>query len=111
MGLLKRLLNAEAAESPVFYATYGETKSAEIEAAYQAGKLVICKRRANGREYLYYLARRSNAANHLFGSVCLVQASADDPTRMAQFYGVRCSNDEWDGMGRYLVTTLMLEQK
>lgn len=47
----------------VFVATYGTTTNAEIEAAYQAGKVVVCKRDTNKFGYLSY---RPTSKQHYF---------------------------------------------
>lgn len=49
----------------VFWATYGTTTNADIETAYQAGKICACK--YNG--YTYYLTERSDATGHTFACV------------------------------------------
>lgn len=51
-------------ESDVFYATYGETTTAEIEAALTAGKAVYCK---NGAYIARFLRKNGAATRHVFG--------------------------------------------
>ena len=51
--------------NPVFWATYGTTTNAEIETAYQAGKIIACKY----NRYVYYLCERQDAAEHVFSCV------------------------------------------
>lgn len=53
-----------AGESDVFIAEYGVSTSAEIDAAYLAGKIVLCKY-TGGKQY-GVLYRRTNATNHQF---------------------------------------------
>lgn len=65
----------------VFIATYGTTTNSEIEAAWQSGKSVFCKR--NG--YLYMLTYSSdNGTMHIFSSV--------DTTSVVV---VACSSNTW----------------
>lgn len=52
-------------DSDIFIATYGTTTSAEIEAAYQAGKMVIAKKLG----YFAPLIVRMSNLIHVFGSV------------------------------------------
>lgn len=51
----------------IFWATYGSTTSAEVEAAYQAGKAVMVVY----SNKVYSLAQRTNSTNHRF--TCLAQ--------------------------------------
>lgn len=53
----------------VFWATFGTTTNAEIEAAYQAGKVVMCKFSSGGDVYI--LSYRGSATQHTFTSVVL----------------------------------------
>lgn len=69
-----------AIDGAIFRAVYDETTSAEIEAAYQAGKLIYCI--YNSR--VYYLVYRYSATNHQFTNVY-------SSTR----YSVACSNNNW----------------
>lgn len=69
--------------SDVFWATYSVTTSEEIEAAYQAGKVVLCFYSL----YLYRLVRRVSSNFVVFGVV------NDGYNRKLQ-----CSNDTWSGM-------------
>lgn len=64
----------------VFFATYGTTTSAEIEAAYQAGKIVVCDNSGD----IYLLTVRVGAANHVFSFI-----SANTS------YQARCVSDAW----------------
>lgn len=51
-------------ESDVFYATYGVTTTAEIEAALQAGKAVYCR---YGTFTAAFIRKNSGATRHVFG--------------------------------------------
>lgn len=66
--------------SEVFWATYGTTTSAQIEAAYQAGKEVLCNR--NG--LVYRLCDRASTTEHFFSTV------KDD-----EFLYIACESDVW----------------
>lgn len=72
-------------DGDVFVATYGTTTSAEIEAAYQAGKDVLVK-------YSYYVARlciRGSATMHTFATTMYTSGNA------ARTYRFICSSDTW----------------
>ena len=71
---------SDAIDGAIFRAVYGTTTSAEIEAAYQANKLIYCIYNAR----VYYLVWRNSATNHQFTNVY-------SNTR----YSVACSNDTW----------------
>ena len=71
-----------AGPTEVFWATYGTTTSAEIEAAYQAGKLIACS--YNDKVYIMY-ARASSAA-HIF--ISFVYGNMR--------YVLRCLSNSWD---------------
>lgn len=73
-----------------FVATYGVTTSAEIEAAYQAGKIIKCVRDTNGKHYEYALSCRQSATLHDFGCVLLGSSTQSIIT-------VYCDNDTWHG--------------
>ena len=64
----------------VYWATYGTTTSADIEAAYQAGKIVAVLN--SGR--VYYLERRDSTTDHFF------YAAID-----TRFYVCRCTSNSW----------------
>lgn len=64
----------------VFTATYGTTTSAQIEAAYQAHKVIKCER--NG--FVYYLCDRTSATEHYFSTL------KDD-----EMLYLSCENDVW----------------
>ena len=49
-------------ENIIYWATYGTTTSAELEAAYQAGKVVMC----DYNSQIYILAVRTSATSHRF---------------------------------------------
>lgn len=68
------------APTEVFWATYGTTTSAEIEAAYQAKKEVLCEY----GDMIYALRYRGNSTTHTF--VAYMNSSG---------YYVRCSSDVW----------------
>lgn len=69
----------------VFVATYGTTTSAEIEAAYQAGKNVLCR---NGNYTAVLLARRS-ASSYSFGTVTFAS------NNRIMSYRFNCESDTW----------------
>ena len=75
---------AEAPALEVFWATYGTTTSAELEAAYQAGKLIACS--YNGK--VYTMQDRRTSASHFF------IAGTYGSTR----YALRCSSNTWDAL-------------
>ncbi|MBQ8263972.1 MAG: hypothetical protein IJY96_04250 [Oscillospiraceae bacterium] len=60
----KAIENIPSPESDVFYATYGETTTAELEAALNAGKAVYC---VNGAYTANFLRRNTAATRHIFG--------------------------------------------
>lgn len=64
-GLSNRYVIPEGGTAEIFIATYGTTTSAEIEAAYQAGKLVACENNGD----IYLLTVRIGAANHVFSFI------------------------------------------
>lgn len=69
----------------VFVAVYGQSSSAEIEAAYQAGKEVILK-------HGYMVARlrqRLSTTSHIFATTVILNQSA---LMTYQFF---CSSDQW----------------
>lgn len=73
-------------DSEVFWATYGTTTNDEIEAAYQAGKEVLCIMTVSSEgDYVLPLALRINSTNHVFaiatdGSIVSAVCSADSWT-------------------------------
>ena len=75
--------NAAAPAREVFVCTYNSTTSAEIEAAYQAGK--ICVVTYNSK--LFQLVYRGNATSHTFA--CFIDSSATTGQN------VSCSSDSW----------------
>ena len=77
----------------IFWATYGVTTSAEIEAAYQAGKYLLCKHTYNGRDFVYAFTRRQSSTIHDFG---LCYWGDTSPIINA----VYCQNDSWHGYAR-----------
>lgn len=64
----------------VEWVTYGTTTSAEIEAAYQAGKIVCCEKDG----YVYTLVWRDSATHHVFSLLY-------NRTR----YSLICTSDTW----------------
>lgn len=64
----------------VFWATYGTTTSAEIEAAYQAGKTIMCRY----QKYIYTMIFRNDAQTHYF-----YVYSGDD------YRHIQCHQDAW----------------
>lgn len=54
--------DALAGKAGVFWVTYGGTTNAEIEAAFQAGKIVLC----NYNNVICHLAYRGDASTHAF---------------------------------------------
>ena len=56
-------------EPDVFYATYGTTTSAEIEAAYQAGKIVLVTIDVDGEDVVIQLVNRASSSSHVFTGV------------------------------------------
>lgn len=77
-----------------FVVTYGTTTSAEIEAAFQAGKFIYVEVPSNGRRM--YLTVRISATEHRFGSIHYSDG-------IPAVYAVTCVNDSWSGIGRTLV--------
>lgn len=76
-------VGAKAADdSDVFIATYGTTTSAEIEAAYQAGKAVYCK--FNNYTPRSVLTARMNSTYHIF--------TVTTQSSIGMYY---CMNDSW----------------
>src|SRR5574344_1669726 len=53
-------LYAPTATTEVFWATYGTTTSAELEAAYQAGKLIACEYGS----FVYIMQYRTSSTSH-----------------------------------------------
>lgn len=82
---------AEWSDSDVFIATYGVTTNAEIEAAYQAGK--ICAVCVDGRKNIYFLSYRHSASIHTFTSIRSNTANFAGATSYID--ACKCENDEW----------------
>lgn len=79
-----------------FFAEYGVTTSAEIEAAFQAGRPVFCKRTMTGNSVLYYvLSYRYTATNHWF--TCVYGPKE---------YQANCDSDAWTSVDRNLVKSV-----
>lgn len=79
-------------DSDVFIATYGKTTSAEIEAAYQAGKTVVCV--YNGS--VYYLSRRMSETKHIFSTIFPTNISASVSSYLRK---IACISDVWESSG------------
>lgn len=69
-------------ESDVFIATYGTTTSAEIEAAYQAGKAIFCQR---GVQRLPLILKPTKSAAYFAAAL-----------QNGKFAGVYCIADQWE---------------
>lgn len=83
-------IGAKAAdESDVFIATYGTTTNAEIEAAYQAGKVVECVY----KDVVYRLDRRLSSTRHLFSTVFSANIGVAISAYLRRMV---CNNDIWD---------------
>lgn len=67
-----------------FWATYGITTSSEIETAYQAGRLCLCKYQINGNDYICRLSARGSSELHVFTA-----------TDGAQIVVLTCFSDSW----------------
>ena len=68
----------------VYWATYGTTTSAQIEAAYQAGQL--CGVEYNNR--IYFLEYRTSATKHGFRVVDVV-------SQAGTIFSINCTSDVW----------------
>lgn len=77
-------------DKDVFIATYGTTTNAEIEAAYQAGRAVLCK--YDG--ILYRLSWRVSPTTHLFDAISSYTC-----------YSLTCTNNSWKNRGQQSVYT------
>ena len=87
--LKKTETGTEWADSDVFIATYGTTTSAEIEAAYQAGKAIIAIH--PNKVIQYHIFQRTNETDHNFSTFAL----------NGKVFTIRCFNDVWsDGQNR-----------
>lgn len=80
-------VNAGGGSTEVFWATYNSTTSSEIEAAYQAGKIVACL----NSERCYYLINRESATLHRFFSY----SGSDNYVRL-----LTCNNNSWSAGSR-----------
>ena len=96
--LKKTETGTEWADSDVFIATYGTTTSAEIEAAYQAGK--ICAVCIDGRKNIYFLSYRHNANTHIFTS--LRANTANYATSTMFIDACKCEDDAWDNVSNFM---------
>lgn len=79
------LINTPAPE--IFIATYGTTTNAEIEAAYQAGKVVYCKVNGTSQYFIPFIGR-GNENYHIF-------TWADPNTFTRQNGIIACINNKW----------------
>ena len=73
----------------IFWATYDTTTSAEIEAAYQAGK--ICAVIYSDR--VYYLTARDSSTEHTFMA-----------NKLAYLYRIQCVSDVWSTSSKLVVS-------
>lgn len=80
------------ASPEVFIATYGTTTSAEIEAAYQAGKTVVCVY----KDSVYYLSRRMSEKRHIFSTIFPINISASASSYLKK---ITCISDVWESSG------------
>lgn len=83
---------ATAVPTEVFWATYGTTTNAEIEAALSAGKEVFCKTTHDGIDYYLPLTRRYSATDHRFAA----QYAATDIYTI----GCSCISNAWNSWNR-----------
>lgn len=83
----------EIASPEVFIATYGTTTNAEIEEAYQAGKIVFCKQEINeyGAFYIAPLTLRGSETQHMF--TC---ANADFGLSSGSYMRFNCFDNQWN---------------
>ena len=83
-------IGAKAAdESDIFIATYGTTTSAEIEAAYQAVKTVVCVY----KDSVYYLSSRMSEKRHIFSTIFSMDISASMSSYLRK---ISCISDVWE---------------
>lgn len=86
-------IGAKAAdESDVFIAKYGTTTNAEIEAAYQAGKVVECVY----NDVVYRLDKRMSSTRHLFSAVFAPNIGVSISAYLRR---MACISDSWDVSG------------
>lgn len=85
-------------DSDVFIATYGTTTSAEIEAAYQAGKEVICFYN-NGIVFKLAMAIPAGETYFFEGSLPAVEYDNNDkPSKVVwRKYYIECAYNVWQG--------------
>ena len=88
--------NAESAinNAKPFYADYGVTTSAEIDAAYLAGRPCYCRYTIPGTDFELYvpLLGRQDSTYHNFG---LVDAQTPETEETPYLYVIACDGDEW----------------
>ena len=75
----------EGAKDNVFWATYGTTTATELEAAYQAGKVILVKR----GNFIYTLTDRYDSTKFGFGTV------AYEYSGYMSLSGLSCENSSW----------------
>lgn len=79
-------------ESDVFIATYGTNTSAEIEAAYQAGKVVQCIY----NDIVYILDRRLSSTQHVFSTFYHISSPVGTISYVRK---IVCSDNSWSASG------------
>lgn len=99
--LKKTETGTEWADASVFIATYGTTTSAEIEAAYQAGKAVFCVDTSITPIEFYGLTGIIPATHTaIFAGVRDINVVQDEETgdtnyNIPRFYKVKCVDSSW----------------
>ena len=91
-------IGAKAAdESDVFIAKYGTTTNAEIEAAYQAGKLVYCLDKSTTPIGFYSLTRISTSGHYAYFDVAIGQdLSGIGFGETVQAIRISCTQGTWN---------------
>ena len=85
-------LYAPTATTEVFWATYGTTTSAELEAAYQAGKLIAC----GYGSFVYIMQYRTSSTSHklIYWDVTVNNAYGVTEINPTIYY-LNCISDTW----------------
>jgi hypothetical protein len=83
-----RLEADKAWTADIFFAIYGTTTNAEIEAALSAGKEVLCKLTHGGVDYYLPLTRVDDASTHRFASQNITETGV-------RTVGALCSSNVW----------------
>ena len=84
-------------ESDIFIATYGTTTSAEIEAAYQAGKAVYCLDKSTTPIGFYSLTRISTSGHYAYFDVAIGQdLSGIGFGKTVQAICISCTQGTWN---------------